>query len=258
MMLPIARRRWRPCGAWRPTSRSPSLTKKEREFDVIPDALFRSQDATRNEFDGTIWGYGKTGRPAALLTLILQATGNGTHKWLYELNSLSSRPVEARIPGFPIPWSTRQSGLEMKDIPKAPLAAANDAGRIRQFRELSSRFTGFEMLEKGANGPLERFELRLLPRPIHRYSDPEKGLIDGAIFLMSHSTNPEIIMVLELVRDGEKSVWKSGFARCAFAEVHVELDGRDVWTQPHIQVTTASEPYSMFVRMAQPEELERK
>jgi hypothetical protein len=232
--------------------------EKEREFDVIPDALFRLQDATRSEFDGTIWGYGKTGRPAALLTLVLQTAGNGTHKWLYELNSLTSRPVEARIPGFPLSWSTRQSGLEMKGIPKAPSGAENEAGRTRQIRELSSRFTGFEMLEKGPNGPFERFELRLLPRPIHRYSDPEKGLIDGAIFLMAHSTNPEIIMVVELVRDGETTVWKSGFARCAFAEVHIELDGLDVWTQPHIRVTSASDPYSMFVRLAQDREYERK
>lgn len=232
--------------------------EREREFDVIPVALFRSQDATRDEFDGTIWGYGKTGRPAALLTLVLQATGNGAHKWLYELNSLSSRPVEARIPGFPLGWSTRKSGLEMIDLPKAPAGAENDAGRTRQFRELSSRFTGFEMLEKSANGPLQRFELRLLPSPIHRYSDREKGLVDGAIFLMTHSTNPEIIMVIELVRDGEQSLWKCGFARCAFAEVHVELDGKDVWSQPHLQRTSASDPYSMFVRLAQDGEFERK
>jgi hypothetical protein len=232
--------------------------ESEREFDVIPDPLFRSQDSTRGEFDGTIWGYGKTGRPAALLTLILQATGNGTHKWLYEMNSLASRPVQARIPGIPVAWSTRQSGVEMLDIPKAPVAAENDAGRTRQIRELSSRFTGFEMLASEANGKLERFELRLLPRPIHRYSDPEKGLIDGAIFLMTHSTNPEIIMVIELTRDGETSVWKSGFARCAFAEVHVELDGKDVWTQPHLQFTGSSDPYSMFFRTAPDSEFEPK
>ncbi|MBI3862189.1 MAG: hypothetical protein HY290_09870 [Planctomycetia bacterium] len=232
--------------------------EKGGEFDAIPDALFRSQDSTRDEFDGTIWGYGKTGRPTALLTLVLQANVGGTHKWLYELNSLTSRPVEARIPGFLKPWSTRKSGLDMKDIPQAPAAAENEAGRTRQLRELSSRFSGYEMLLKSTNGPAERFELRLIPRPIHRYSDPETGLIDGAIFLMAHSTNPEIIMVIELVRDGDKSIWKSGFARCAFAEVHVELDGKDVWTQPHLRVTSESDPYSMFVRLARDGEIQRK
>lgn len=230
----------------------------QHELDVLPEALFRTHDQAREEFDGTIWGYGKTGRPTALLTLTLVPNGEGMYKWLYELNSLATRPVSAKIPGYGTIWSTRKGGLEMKEISQAPAAAENETGRTRQFRELSSRFTGSEMTVKTASGRLERFELRLIPRPIHRYSDLQQGLVDGAIFLMAHSTNPEIIMVIELVREAEKSVWKAGFSRCAFAEVHVELDGKDVWSQPHINQTSSGETYSMFVRPVQPGELEGK
>jgi hypothetical protein len=220
----------------------------QRDLEVIPEALFRSQDAAREEFDGTIWGYGKTGRPAALLTLALQPVGEGTYKWLFELNSLASRPVTARIPGVPFNWSTRKPGVEMKDIPDGPTVAEKEVGRTRQLRDLSTRFTGYEMLSKGANGPLERFELRLIPRPIHRYSDPERGLIDGAIFLMTHSTNPEIIMLIELIRENDESRWKVGFARCAWAELHVEFDGKEVWTLPHLSGTSSTDPYWLFTK----------
>lgn len=217
------------------------------QLELFPEALFRSYDPAREQTDGTIWAYGKKGRPAALLTLSLHPRGDGTLGWLYEFNSLTHRPVSAKVPGH-IAWSTRQVGLEVKPIPDAPPAAEKEVGRTRQFRDLSARFTGYEMLVKGPNAPAEHFELRLIPRPIHRYSDPDRGLVDGAIFLFTHSTNPEIIMLIELVREGEKSVWKSGFARCAFAEVHVELDGKKLWTQPHLQGTPATDPYWLFFK----------
>jgi len=227
------------------------------ELEIIPNALFRFHDPARNQSDGTIWGFGTTGRPAALLTLTLHPRTDGPPGWLYELNSLSSGPVAAKLRDQPAPWSTRQSGLELKLLPDAPPAAEKESGRTRQFRDLSARFVGFEFLKKELTGPFERFQLRLIPHPIYRYSDPENGLIDGAIFLMTHTTNPEIIMVIEAVREDDKSVWKYGFARCAFAEVHVELDGKDVWTQPHLNGTGRSDPYWLFFRPIPSGELPR-
>jgi len=231
---------------------------KDQLFEPLPEALFRPLDTERSEFDGTVWGYGKTGRPAALLTLTLQRLGGEKFIWLYEFNSLSSRPVEATIPGFSFKWTTQKSGLDLKNIPDAPAAGENEAGRTRQIRDLSSRFTGYEKFSEGPNGPLKRFPLRLLPRPIHRYSDPDYGVVDGAIFLMTHNTNPEIVMVVELAGNSEKPAWKVGFARCAYAEIHVELDDKEFWSLPHIQGTSALEPYSMISRPADASEFEKR
>lgn len=217
-----------------------------RELDLISNALFRFHDPARNQSDGSIWGFGKTGRPAALLTLTLHPRSDGTLGWLFELNSLSSGPVTAKLQQPSALWSTRKAGLELKAIPDGPQPAEKESGRTRQLRDLSSRFVGFEFLKKDLTGPFERFQLRLIPRPVYRYSDPEHGLVDGAIFLMTHTTNPEIVMVIEAVRDRDKSVWKYGFTRCAYAEVHVELDGKDVWTQPHVNGTGSSDPYWLF------------
>jgi hypothetical protein len=230
------------------------------EAELIPEALFRCQDPARElSPDGAVWGYGKKGRPAVLLSLTLKPArpdrGGG---WMMEVNSLASGPVQAKVlPG--LNWATRKPGLEFKDFPTAPPAAEKETGRTRQFRELSARFTGFEsLLAKGPDAPAERFELRLIPRPIHRYSDPERGQIDGAIFLMTYSTNPEIILVIELAREGDKNVWKYAFNRIAFAELHVDLDGKEVWHQPHLQGTSIADPYTMFYKAGTEEEAGRE
>lgn len=227
-----------------------------REVEMIREPLFRFNDPARNFSDGSIWGFGAKGRPAVLLSLSLHPLNEGLG-WLYEINSLTGPPVEAKIPGMPT-WSTRKSGLEFKDLPGAPKPADKEAGRNRQFREISARFAGFESFRKDPAGPLERYELRLVPRPIYRYADPENGLVDGAIFLMTYGTNPEIVLVIELVQEGEnKPVWKYAFTRISFAELHVDLDGKEIWTQPHLQGTGASDPYWLFFKPIPPGELDR-
>src|SRR6516165_2904210 len=80
-----------------------------RDVDIIPNALFRFHDPARNQSDGTIWGFGTTGRPAALLTLTLHPRTEGPPGWLYELNSLAAGPVAAKLRDQPLPWSTRKS-----------------------------------------------------------------------------------------------------------------------------------------------------
>lgn len=227
-----------------------------RDVEMIREPLFRFNDPARDFSDGSIWGFGSKGRPVALLSLSLHPL-NGGLGWLYEINSLAGPPIEAKIPGMPN-WSTRKPGLEFSELPGAPKPAEKEAGRNRQFRELSARFAGFESFRKDPNGPLERYELRLIPRPIHRYSDPENGLVDGAIFLMSYGTNPEVVLVIELFREGEnKPVWKYAFTRISYAELHIELDGKEIWAQPHLQATGSSDPYWLFFKPIPPGELDK-
>ncbi len=222
------------------------------EAERIAEPLFRYNDPARDFSDGSIWGYGKKGRPAAILSVSLHPN-EGTLGWLYEFNSLSSRPVQAKIPGMPN-WSTRADGLEFKSLPDAPAPAAKEAGRNRQFRELSSKFVGFESFRKPSDAKAQRYELRLIPRPIYRYSDPDAGLVDGAFFLMTYGTNPEIVLAIEVVRDAEKPVWKYALTRISYAEVHVDFDGREVWTQPHLEGTNPIQPYWLFFRPVRPDE----
>ena len=230
-----------------------------REVELIPDALFRSNDPARNWYHGSTWGFGRKGRPVALLSLALYRTNTGNPSgWLHEFNSLSSASIESKTAEGRA-WSTRKAGLEFKDIPGAAAVADKETGRTRQFREMSARFSGFESLQEGVNAKPERIELRLIPHPVYRYSDPEQGLVDGAIFFMVHSTNPEAVLVLEAVHDGVSDpVWKFAFTRLTFAELHVDLDGKEVWTLPSINSTPPTEPYLVFFQPVTPGERTNK
>jgi len=153
--------------------------------------------------------------------------------------------VEAKASGGR-DWTSRKPGLEFHKVPASKAVAEKESERTRQLRELSARFAGFEDLREDGPGS-GRIDLRLVPRPIYRYSDPEHGLIDGAIFLMVHSTNPEAALILEAVREGDTDPgWRYALTRLTIAELHVALDGDEVWTLPQLKSTARTDPYWVY------------
>ena len=75
-----------------------------------------------------------------------------------------------------------------------------------------------------------RFELRLLAQPVLRYADSTNPVLDGAVFVFAHGTNPEVLLLIEAIGDDAATAkWHYSFARSGSAEMHVELDGKQVW-----------------------------
>ena len=79
----------------------------------------------------------------------------------------------------------------------AQTPADRPAGRARQIKDLAQRFSAHEFWDPNNS----RFELRLLIQPVHKYSEPDSGLLDGALFLVCHETNPEVALLLGLHPD---------------------------------------------------------
>lgn len=95
-----------------------------------------------------------------------------------------------------------------------------------------------------------RASLRLLVSPVYRYDDVQGGVLDGAVFVLAHGTNPEILMFVEAhAKRGESAMWYCGFAPLGSAELHVTRDSKDVWMQPRAPgvVGQPSDPYWLFV-----------
>ena len=218
-------------------------TKVER----IEDPIYRYDDPTRVTDDGTVWAWGKAGRPVALLTLSYWKSGGAEKSCLCEWTSLSPAPLAVAGPG-PQVWAPQAADLPLRPIPAAPPPAETAAARTRQLGELSRRFRAHEIFTHENSRP-ERFDLRFLPKPIHRYADPAAGLVDGAIYVFANGTNPEVILLIEARRaGGAPPAWNYGLTRTAGAELHATIDGGEVWTRPAAFSTALRDPYFMVGR----------
>jgi hypothetical protein len=153
--------------------------------------------------------------------------------------------------GNGVRWAPRKAGLELKRFEQAPTVADEEPVRLRQMKELARRFAAHEFWDPDN----QRYELRMLAQPIHRYRDPLAGLLDGAMFLFAHGTNPEIVLLIEAAgQDAAAAAWQYGFARLGSAELHVSLDSREVWTQERTPgvIGLPTDPYWLFFKPAVP------
>jgi hypothetical protein len=96
-------------------------------------------------------------------------------------------------------------------------------------KSLASRFAT-TLTGLSADGS-DREELRLLPTPVYRYkldaSDPD--LQDGAVFAFVQGTDPEVLMLLELVPSDEGPQWQYAFARATAGGLEARLGNMVVW-----------------------------
>jgi hypothetical protein len=224
-----------------------------KKSELLPDPIYRFDDPARLFSDGTLWAFGRSGRPDALLCLSLQRDDRGRLKWIHELTALSGGPVAAssRHNSGPWLWNTRGAGVVLRPVPKVPTPADEEARRLRQMREIARRFKVTESLDPARDDPSDRFELRLVPQPVHRYRDPEAGLVDGALFLMAYGRNPEVALLIEARREGgQEPAWAYGLARLGAARFRVNLDDREVADLPKPVDAGWRQPYYLFDRPA--------
>jgi hypothetical protein len=203
--------------------------------------LFRYDDETRGYVDGTVWRLGETGRPLAIITAELHPHYlNGDARVVYDLLSLTDRKFLARSPDIP-GWKPGRSAVVLEALPDAPVPSSVAAKRLVQLKEQARRFTGTQKIEELE---LEKttVHLRLLPRPIDRYSPSADESSDGAIFLFANGRNPALVLVVET--DGKD--WQYGIGRLSMpSTLEMKLDDTVVWSQPRIPQSPGwSEPYN--------------
>src|SRR5262249_33586187 len=142
-------------------------------------------------------------------------------------------------------WAPKKAGLELHRIPGAHPPAATDADRMEQMEKAARRFTAAEL-----RGEMrQQADLRLLPKPLPRHSDPDAGLVGGAVFAFGQGPNPEALLVVEARKDGG---WSYGLARLSSAEVFVRLDDREVWRVPALRGEYSPEERYFIVQPGQP------
>jgi hypothetical protein len=205
--------------------------------------LLRFNDPAREFHDASLWAWGSAGRPACLLAI--EQYGD---QWWFELTSLSAGKLTAEADA--VKWQPRPPGVEMLPFPDARAPAKEAPRRSAQMRELMEQLSAYQVGRTG-----RRYELRLMPKPLLRYSDAKEKLQDGAIFAFAYGTNPELLALIEAEGDApESSAWRIGFARCGTAEPHVVLNEEEIFRLPYATMTKPEDPYWNFTyRFSTPE-----
>ena len=104
-------------------------------------------------------------------------------------------------------------------------------------RTLARRFTAACTFKEDTT------QLRLLPQPLYRYADEKQGLLDGALFALVVSNDPEMFLTLEAVRerDGDEHQWHYALARMSSLKHTVQLDEAEIWSIPGFYTIPAAE-----------------
>lgn len=193
---------------------------------LMEQPILAYRDDTRKQEDSTMWIWGAKGRPTAMCAVEYYPQYPLEKRWLIEIASLSTYPIAAeRNPE--LHWQARKPGLNLETLAGAPTPAEKATTRLAQMRQLRRRFAAHEL--EGTNG---RVELEPLAAPLHRYQDPERGIIDGAIFAFANGTNPEVLWIIEAYEtSGAPAGWRFGLAQMTGAAVFAKLDDKEIWTR---------------------------
>ena len=201
----------------------PDRTKKA---DFVPEPVFRWTNLARaNGQSGAtfVWTYG--GRPVAVGG-VFSNPEQGRRIIMHEFHALGPLRLFPRFEDVKKQWLPRAS-VPLFPLPDAPAPGPTAARRTLQMRELTRKFTAHTVDQFA-----ERWQLRLLSRPLYRYEKPEGEIVDGALFafVSDAGTDPEIVLVLEAVKEGESETWQYRPLRFSVSSLYVQYNDKEIWT----------------------------
>ena len=218
------------------------------ECKLVEESVLNWSDSARHPdlvVPGTTWIWHHNGRPEFVVEIYGRVNDIGN--WIIFGCTLTSDPLQ--VSAGALQRSVTKTYYEPKEIANAPVVAKTKAERTFQMRQIAARFDAHQFWE-------DRFELRLLPKPIYRYEDVGSGIIDGALYALVHGTNPEVLLLVEAHTSKDGSArWKVGFGSLAGAQCFVRLDGNEYWTCPR-HLGDPNDPrqgFNKFVRVAEVE-----
>src|SRR4029079_18191365 len=110
--------------------------------------------------------------------------------------SLWPEPLDCQQDGKCV-WSPKKGGLLAQRINDAPTPATTDARRLSQMREITGKFNVIWHHSRTD----EQTQLHILPAPLYRFAAQEDGILDGALFAFVITNDPEMLLLLEAVRN---------------------------------------------------------
>ena len=192
-----------------------------KEASRVADPCLRFTDPVSNSTDGIIAVYAHNGgRPDA----IAQFFFNAQKKWIAEFTIIPDRAVTILRSGREH-WKPSEYVCKFADLPGSPVPDAKPALRLRQMRAIAADFAVVDYF-----GTQEvKTNLRLLPQPAYRYAEDGK-IVDGAVFVFAHGTNPECCVLLEAYQDGKESRYRYAVAPMSIYKLETRYKDAPVWS----------------------------
>jgi hypothetical protein len=200
--------------------------RRTKKAEFVSEPVYRWTNASRaNGQSGAmfVWTFG--GRPVALGG-VFSNPEQGRRIIMHEFHAIGPLRLFPRLKDSQQKWLPG-AGVPLHPLPDAPPPETTAVRRARQMRDLAREFTAHTVDDVGA-----RWHLRLLSRPLYRYEMAEGGLIEGAIFafVSDAGTDPEIVLILEAVKEGEKETWYYRTVRLSISSLYVQYKGKEIWT----------------------------
>lgn len=199
-----------------------------QQVPLVDHPVLFFQDVERKNHHGSVWVWGKKGRPRAIIEAYF--TGNEQRgDWPGNvMHSMSPTRIVAEG-RFGWKWQPSFPAFELQRLTGVTKPADKPLARMQQIKNLATKFNACEYWDPDT----QRSELRLLAHPVHEYRDESARVLAGALFAFVHGgSNPEAILLIEAIgTNPEQSEWQFGFVRLGHAELHGYFDGREVWSQ---------------------------
>ncbi|MCC9599103.1 hypothetical protein LOC67_00925 [Stieleria sp. JC731] len=123
-------------------------------------------------------------------------------------------------------WMPQQPDFKEIAVNETPRLKLPATGRLIEMRKLAEEFT---ITDRWGEDEGELYQLRLMPRPLYRYSSESAGVIDGAIFGFAQGTNPEAIVIVEVIRQNGSLSFRCGISRLTGYELQATRGGATVF-----------------------------
>jgi hypothetical protein len=191
---------------------------------------------------GEIYVWTADGRPEAIMSLY--KVWEPAWGFAGELQSLSPAKLAAERDET-VFWKCDEPGMTLRDVPDAPATAETPARRMQQMRAMADDFSAVLMDTRRAS-KIERQALRMLTKPVYRYSSPDGRVVDGALFAFVLGTDPEVFLLLEARGSKDASRWQYALARLNSDELAASFKEEEVWRVGRAKFNERHEPYSFF------------
>lgn len=176
--------------------------------------------------NGAVYVWTHRGRPIAIGS-IFSHPETGQRMICHEFHSMAEdKLLPTRQDKAAETWEPKAT-VPMQLLPGAPAPEATASRRLIQMRSLARDFSAHSI-----DFQRERWELRLLDRPLYRYEKPEGDVVDGALFafVTSAGTDPEVIVALEARKTDVKLAWYYRAVRFSDSNLYVQHAGKEMWT----------------------------